>query len=237
MINKFSTWNEIENVKFAFLPIGSLEQHGYHLPVSTDSIIASNIAERLADQFTNSYMLPLFPFSSSFEHSRFPGSVSLKVSTLYAAISDIVYSLELSGINKCVIITGHMGNHLLRNIAQEINVIKPRVLLLPSAKHWQKAYSAAGLLSNTSEDMHAGEGETSILMSLYQDYVHLDKLIDVDQPSRTLLEVMGMAHYTDTGTIGFPSRASKEKGIKLLNALVSELSPIVKEFIELGQTE
>ena len=234
MPNHLSTWTEIENSKLAFLPIGSTEQHGPHMPVCTDTLIATALAEELAKRFYDSYVLPPIPFSSSFEHAGFPGSVSLRVSTISAVISDILYSLELSGIKKCVMITGHMGNHLLRNITQELNVVSPRILLIPSAKHWQNAYTNVGLKTTTSADMHAGEGEASIIMSINPDYVRMNEIVDQDHPKRPLLEVLGMKGYTELGHIGFPSYASVEKGKALLAALVDDLSGIVKEFVDIG---
>lgn len=230
-VSFYDTWQDIKNVDFAILPIGSVEQHGKHLPLFTDGIIATAITNGLADVFSNSYVLPALPFSSSYEHLGFPGSVSLKTATLSFVVKDILESLELNGISKCVIITGHMGNHLLRNIVQELNVNNPRALLLPNAKHWQLAYRDAGLNSNPSSDMHAGEGETSILLSLNKEYVNLNELTNVEQPSRQLLEVLGMRSYTNTGTIGFPSYASVDKGKKLLRSLNAVLVPIVKEFL------
>lgn len=235
MFRRFYTWKDFKNVHLAFLPVGSMEQHGLHLPLDTDGIIASALASELASRFEPSFLLPLLPFSSSFEHIGFPGSVSLKVTTIASVITDVVDSLVASGINKCVIITGHMGNHLLMNIVQELNQNSPRVLLAPSRKHLDSAYLQAGLSKNPSQDMHAGEGETSIMLSLLPDEVHKDKLIDVDCPKRSLLGAVGMKYYTDTGTLGFPSLASAEKGRALLTAIADEVSHTVKEFLKIGQ--
>jgi creatinine amidohydrolase len=218
----------------AFLPVGSLEQHGPHLPLGTDGIIAEALAGRLADIFAPAYLLPLLPFSSSFEHAGFPGSVSLKVTTIASVISDVVESLAFSGIGKLVIVSCHMGNHLLRNVVQELNYPRPRVLLLPSRHHWEGAYRAAGLSSSPSRDMHAGEGETSIIMHLFPEAVRYREMKDVDRPERQLLEALGMKAYTETGVIGFPSKASAEKGAMLLNALAEETAKTVKEFVEIG---
>ncbi|MCL6559478.1 MAG: creatininase family protein [Firmicutes bacterium] len=236
-MDRFSTWEEIANVKLAFLPVGSLEQHGPHLPLGTDGIIAEALAAALASKFAPAFLLPLVPFSSSFEHAGFPGSVSLRVSTIASLVSDVAESLSFSGIRRFVIVTGHMGNHLLRNVVQELNHPTPRALLIPSSHHWQNTYRTAGISVTASQDMHAGEGETSIIMRLAPESVRTGKLLDVDRPERPLLETLGMRAYTNTGAIGFPSRASTEKGAKLLSAMVDELSVTVREFIGIGQTQ
>jgi creatinine amidohydrolase len=232
-MNKNSTWTEIKGIDVAFLPIGSLEQHGYHLPIGTDSIIAEAVANECAKQFDHAFVVPTLPYSASFEHAAFPGSISLRSTTIIAVIQDIVHSLERMGVSKIVIINGHGGNYLLGNIAQEINVEKPRLLVAPNRKHWEKAYEQAGISTTPSRDMHAGEGETSILMYLLDEgIVKLDQRVDVDSPERDLLTAYGMKPYTKTGAIGFPTRANAEKGKVLLRALSDQISITVKKFLE-----
>ncbi|SFR12366.1 creatininase family protein [Desulfoscipio geothermicus] len=222
---------ELNNIEFAILPIGSIEQHGWHLPLYTDSLIATALAENLAQRFEKAYLLPLIPYSSSFEHAGFPGSVSLKVSTVAAVISDILESLAMSGVQKCVIVNGHQGNHFLRNITQEVNRYGPRLLLVPSKSAWDTAYREAGISTTISRDMHAGEGETSLIMHLAPEAVKQSGIKDVDCPSRPLFEVVGMKHYSETGAIGFPTRATTEKGAALLNVLIRECEKVINEFV------
>lgn len=231
-MNQYSVWSELKKIDIAFLPIGSTEQHGHHLPISTDRIIAEAVANECAKHFDNSFVCPTLPFSASFEHAAFPGSISLDSITIIMVVKDIIRSLERMGAKKIVIINGHGGNYLLGNLAQEMNVDAPRILVAPSRSHWERAYERAGISSTVSRDMHAGEGETSILMHLLAEGVKQDQFIDVDTPKRDLLTVHGMKPYTETGAIGFPSRASKEKGEKLLNSLSDEIAKTVKEFLK-----
>ncbi len=223
----------MEGVRLAFFPVGSLEQHGPHLPVGTDGIIAEAIARELSRRFHPSFLFPMLPVSASFEHFGFPGSFSLRVPTIYAYVKDLVDSMEYQGIRRCVIVNGHGGNHLLRNIVQELNIPKPKLLLVPSQKHWNAAYQDAGLSHTTSQDMHAGEGETSLLLYLTSEgTVREEHIRDVDSPGRPLLETLGMKAYTSTGTIGFPAKASQEKGKKLFHALMESISGTVEEFLK-----
>lgn len=78
--------------------------------------------------------------------------------------------------------------------------------------------------------MHAGEGETSILLFLGEN-VRKEEAVDVPSTPRTLLQVKGMRAYTKTGNIGYPTRASEEKGKILLDSLVEHITPSVKEFV------
>lgn len=234
-MNAFSTWPELKQVDIAFLPVGSVEQHGHHLPINTDSIIAEAVANKLAKRFDHAFVVPTLPYSASFEHAAFPGSISLRSTTIISVIQDIIHSLERSGVKKVVIVNGHGGNYLLGNVAQEMNVDGPRILVTPSRKHWDQAYERAGISTTISHDMHAGEGETSLLLHLLQKgTVRSDKFTDVDSPQRDLLTVVGMKPYTKTGAIGFPTRANAEKGKALLHALTDEIYITVKEFLNLA---
>ena len=181
-MNALSPWNALADAKLAFLPIGATEQHGYHLPLNTDGIIAEALAEQLSKRFEPSYCVPLLPYSASFEHADLPGCISLKIHTLTAVVTDIVQSLKRSGISKIVIINGHGGNHLLRNIVQELNAEDPRTVSgpFPNRRHWEEAYRAAGISGTISRDMHPGEGETSLMMYLRPEAVKEDKRSDCD---------------------------------------------------------
>ncbi|WP_370872936.1 creatininase family protein [Croceifilum oryzae] len=235
-LNHFSTWTDLQDMGLAFFPIGSLEQHGPHLPIGTDSFIAQSIASGLSKKFPNSFVVPTLPYSSSFEHIGFPGAISLRSTTIISVVQDVIHSLERMGIQKIVLVNGHGGNYLLGNIAQEMNVDKPYVFVTPNRHHWDRAYEKAELSISISRDMHAGEGETSILLHLIEEgiipsSVKPDKYMDVDSPNRPLLQAIGMRPYTSTGAIGFPTRASSRKGKLLLQELINQISITVEEFL------
>lgn len=232
-MNPKSTWPEIQKPTIGILPVGSLEQHGHHLPLETDRIIADAVCMELGKKIKGSFLAPALPYSASFEHSAYPGSISLRSSTILQVIEDIINSFERMGIQQTLIFSGHGGNMLLGNLAQELNVDKPRVLVTPSRDHWDKAYKRAGITVGISEDMHAGEGETSILLYLNERVVKKG-YVDVESSKRELFSVLGIKPYTPTGAIGKPTKASIEKGKKLLEALVEEIYQTTKAFIKIG---
>ena len=114
----------------AVLPIGSFEQHGQHLPLATDTVVACAIADSVASEY-ELLLLPPVAFSCSHEHSGFTGTVSISATTLHQVIGDIVASLELQGIRHLVLVNGHGGNYSLGNVVQEANVSGPRMALFP----------------------------------------------------------------------------------------------------------
>ena len=92
--------------RVAVLPVGSFEQHGEHLPLITDALVAQLIASTIAEAYTL-FLLPPLTISCSHEHAGFPGTVSLSARTLHAVIEDIRGSLRQSGIAKLVLVNGH----------------------------------------------------------------------------------------------------------------------------------
>lgn len=177
-----------------------------------------------------------------YHHNQFKGDILVANSQSYIPsetfpLRELERRLKVEErmeVKQTIIVNGHGGNVLLGNIAQEMNVDKPRILVLPNRKHWDKAYEKAGLSTNLSEDMHAGEGETSLLMYLYENgIVRSDKLTDVASTDRSLFQVLGMKPFSETGSIGFATRANKEKGKLLLHHLVDQMEMTAKQFINL----
>jgi creatinine amidohydrolase len=202
----------------AVLPVGSFEQHGSHLPLSTDTLIACAIARRIAADY-NLFLLPPVTLGCSHEHAGFAGSVSISSATLAAVVGDVANSLRTAGIAKLVIVNGHGGNYVLSNVVQEANVGDRTMALFPRSEDWRDARNAASVVTDNHEDMHGGEGETSILLAEYPDVVR-SNYRDEDNVTddRRFMLTVGIAGYTKTGIIGRPSLASADKGQLLLDA-------------------
>lgn len=207
------------NPSFAVLPIGSYEQHGSHLPITTDTLIASLIAKGLCNLHGGLLISPI-TLSCSHEHHAFTASLSISSETLSRVVKETVQSIVRSGIPLTVLINGHGGNYVLSNVTQELNEFSPSVLLGPTRRHWEEAAHCAGIEHSLSDDMHGGEIETSILLHSIPESVRLNKLQDHAASDHHLLTTFGMREYTSNGVIGFPTKASASKGKKLLEKLI-----------------
>ncbi|MBQ0984944.1 creatininase family protein [Streptomyces sp. F63] len=204
----------------AVLPVGSFEQHGRFLPLVTDTVVACAVAQEIAAAHPVR-LLPPVTVSCSHEHADWPGTVSISAATLYAVVKDIAESLRRSGVTRLVLVNGHGGNYVLRNVVQESAGSGTRMALFPGPGDWDAARERAGMETSSRSDMHAGELETSILLHAHPElvrpgYESSDWLSD----DRQHLLTLGMRPYTGSGVIGRPSRASAEKGKKLLAGLV-----------------
>lgn len=209
----------------AVLPVGSFEQHGSHLPLATDTIVANLIAEQLAATYDLLHLPPI-TISCSHEHEGLlAGTVSISARTLHAMVTDIADSLERSGIRKLALVSGHGGNYVLSNVVQEANVNERRMLLYPNRNAINEAHAAASLQTSAHDDMHGGEWETSLLLHAAPNLVHDGwQHADHDAPDRPDLLTLGMRGYTTNGIIGKPSLASPDKGSAILNSLIKSFA-------------
>ncbi|MGO3741094.1 creatininase family protein [Kerstersia sp.] len=209
--------------RFALIPIGAFEQHGPHLPVTTDTLIAQAIGQAVCAR-ANGLLVSPITVSCSHEHAGFAGTVSVSATTLAMQVNDMADSLERAGFTLVVVLNCHGGNYVLSNVAQERNLGRPHLLLLPARQHWEAAVAYAGVESSPSADMHGGEIETSLLLHLQPQAVRTDLIRDHAAPQRPLLTFHGMRHYAEQGIIGFPSRATAEKGRLLLEKMAELLA-------------
>ena len=215
-----TTDRETVHAAVAVLPVGAFEQHGPYLPLVTDTLIATAVAEAINLRH-NIFQLPAVTFGCSHEHSAFPGTISLSPATLAAVVTDICTSLVQQGIRALMVVNGHGGNYVLGNVVQQANTDGAmRVGLYPSRADWTEARRAADIASSNHDDMHAGELETSILLAAHPAYVH-DGWDTTDHAAsdRRYLTTLGIDAYTTSGVIGYPSRASADKGQAVLNHL------------------
>jgi len=217
------------NASLAVLPVGSFEQHGGHLPLATDTLVACVVSSRLAEEY-NLFLLPPITISCSHEHEDFSGTVSISAKTLIDIVGDVISSLARSNIKKLAIVNGHGGNYVLSNIVREANSVSTsRVILFPGRDDWDAARNHAGMTTNGHDDMHGGELETSILLHAHPELVRDSyRSADHEMSKRQHLLISGVSAYSISGIIGRPSLATADKGRTALDSLVLSFTDHLK---------
>jgi len=131
MFSPYSTADEIQDsgVDTAVLPIGSTEQHGPHLPLATDYIIAEAVGEKVAEKL-GAFLLPALPISTCREHMGKKGSVWVNPDTFFFMVRDIAMSLKEQGFKRVVIIQAHGGIFILTPVVRELNAISSDIKVI-----------------------------------------------------------------------------------------------------------
>ena len=194
------------------VPIGSCEQHGHHLPLSTDTLLATALVERLVAARGDTIAAPALPYGASGEHSGFPGTLSIGTDVLATVLVELRRSADhWRGV---VLVNGHGGNAQGMHRAVTTLTAEGRPTL-----GWSPSLPGA--------DAHAGRTETSLLLAIAPHHVALERAVaGVTQPLRELwpqLRERGVAAVTANGVLGDPAGATAEEGRRLLGALAADL--------------
>jgi creatinine amidohydrolase/Fe(II)-dependent formamide hydrolase-like protein/7-cyano-7-deazaguanine synthase in queuosine biosynthesis len=245
------TWPEAQvrfkEVDVALLPVGSLEQHGLHLPVDTDAFDADYLARRVADacQPPKPLVLPLIPYGVSYHHEDFSGTLSISPKTLTQLIYEVGMSAARNGITKLVIIKGHGGNiPALQFAAQMIN---RDAHIFTCVETGETSEKDIGALTETPNDVHAGEVETSTSLANRPHLVKLDKAKKfiprfsskyLNFSSKRSVEWNArVAKISTTGVLGDPTKASREKGEKIWEIMIKHLVEFVEDLNSMSLDE
>ncbi len=203
------------NPEIAILPVGSLEQHGPHLPVMTDWAIASEFGRRIAEEM-GAFLIPALPISTCREQMGKKGSVWMEPTTFYQMMMDIVLSLKLQGFKKIGILQCHGGIFIMTPLVRDLNArYNPEIkVALIDSNIFYPILQREGILD--SQEFHAGEAETSEMMAIAPETVFMDRAIDcVPEVPQTYLSYGSIFRASPAGVWGEPTRATAKKGEKI----------------------
>lgn len=207
----------------AIIPVGSLEQHGPHLPIMTDWAIATELGRRVAERM-NAFLLPAFPISTCREHMGKKGSVWMEPTTFYQMMHDVIMSLKTQGFKRVGLLLTHGGifvaGPLVRDLNAKFNPDLMVAFVTPDSINLDGITETKGL--------HADESETSQILAIAPETVHMDRAVDCDPDTpRSYLNYGSIFRATPNGTWGYPTKGTAEKGEKILEW---SAETIVKEF-------
>jgi creatinine amidohydrolase len=233
-----ATWEEVKEKiasgTVAFMGIGALEQHGPHLPLATDTIIASEVARRLA-QAVDGLLLPAAPLGDAWNNEGFPGTLSLSPGTVRAIVMDVGHGLKAAGIKALIVVNGHFGNR--EPIARAARELAQRERFPVLCLDYPGLERIAAEICETKPAgrgfYHADELETSLILALDSGAVRMAKA-RAEYP--IFPETFGsepiMLHtFCTSGVFGDPTAATAEKGQRLLSAVTAECLNVVRPFL------
>ena len=203
--------------QIAIIPVGSIEQHGPHLPISTDSDIVTEIAFRLSEKI-NGLLLPTISYGISDEHFPF-FNLSVKKSTLSKILEDVCESLIKNGISRILIINGHYGNlDSLRGFEKKNS--RRKIKIFSYWKHMSREFD------------HAGNVETSMMLAISKN-VNMKKAkkgFDTEGMSKqeisriNKLAQKSFPKVTGNGVWGDPTKSSAKLGREIIKEVVDNLA-------------
>jgi len=208
--------------------VGSCENHGDHLPFGTDTFVSHKLAQKVVEKVEGLLLLPPVNFGYSDHYADFPFSLSLQSQTLIAVLKDILESVIKNGITKIFVMNGHDGNIAPIEIAtREIKMKYPHIKIASLDAWW---VAAGKLIPEDTFEVwnglgHAGEGETSMALQLFEEWVKIEYAKGV--VPENLVEHIDIKwafnELTDCGATGDPTKATKEKGRLMEEALIKLL--------------
>ncbi|MCF2144349.1 MAG: creatininase family protein [Candidatus Heimdallarchaeota archaeon] len=241
------TWEEIDlAIKNGFdtiiIAVGSIEQHGKHLPTKTDSLIGEEVVREVVKKLGNALQGPTIRLGCSKHHLGFPGTITLETETFKAVIRDYVMSLSKHNFKNVVFLPSHGGN--FQPLKESIAELQPQYPNL-KLRAYTDLYGFIELLNGFSIEegvsaeeagAHSGENETSIVLALAEELVKKEKFdcgfVGTFGPKEgEIVMTQGIKALSPNGVLGDPRKASVEKGTIYFNKMVDFFVKKVQEFI------
>lgn len=226
------------------LPVGSTEDHGYHLPLDTDNYLCWRLCEEAISRIPGeALLLPQIPYGFEDHHMEFPGTISIEASTLLNFVVDVAKSVAHHGFKRILIVNGHGSNMPILDLAARKTVLDTDAMC--AVLMWTSLITdvARNLRESVQGGMaHGGELETSVYLYLDEAKVRKDKIRkDISFPRSKyvwyeLVETPPLhfmdwwSRISDTGTIGDPTVASVTKGKKMFEAGVERFIEVLRDF-------
>ena len=208
-----AVWPDLTHRPLIVVPLGSVEQHGHHLPLATDTVVACAVAEAAVDELADALLAPALAYGASGEHEGFPGTISLGTEALTGLLVEYGRS-ACRWAGRVLLVNGHGGN--LDALAAAGGVLR--------REGRDVAWFPCGV---PGADAHAGRTETSLMLHVEPAGVLGERTLAGDtRPIADLLPQLrreGVRAVSPTGVLGDPAGASADEGKALLDGLVERL--------------
>ena len=225
------TWPQLAKLiedgeRLCLLPIGALEQHGRHLPVVTDTLIAGAICAAVSAR-TAVPVLPVLWLTSSQAHTKkWPGTFAIPPRLLIEVVVHVADWVHASGFTKLLMVNAHGGNDAALRVA--VDEIRCKGQLQIGLVTWSELTpSILRSVTSDGEDVHANNAETALMMHLRPELIDTPEI--ADDPDRTIGRVFRytIAQTSSEGLTGSPSLATASAGAQLFDEIVAALAETV----------
>ncbi len=237
--------------KVAVLPVATYEDHGYHLPIDVDVLLATEICDRAVAQIpVEAVLIPPVSHGYSPHHMDFPGTITIRWDTFINYVKDVCVSLAHHGFTRILIVNGHGSNSAPLEMSARLAILETEGrILCASVNHWglRKAREVGKQVreSDFGGTSHACEFETSLYLALRPELVEMDKAIDERSPLPASFQTDLLAGKRADGSLatlmpywstmsvsgvrGDATKATREKGEQFLAAAIEGLIELVRE--------
>ena len=233
---------ELSNDSIIVLPLGAIEQHGPHLPLNTDFVVADAVSRAAVENFgaeTNAWLLPTLPFTTSNEHAWAAGTMWLSATTMMAVIDDIGRCVASTTAKKIMFINGHGGNSALMAMMNRELRLKYGLQTFLAHPHMPADQGGSSAASELGMGVHGGVDETSVMLHLRPDLVDMSLAVrrvpeglakneQVKFGGRVAFGWLSNDFFPE-GHIGDPTGASAELGASMFTSAVDSLGIAMKE--------
>jgi len=223
-------------------PLGAIEQHGPHLPLSTDSIVATAVAEATVAEYggeVDAWLLPTLDYTKSNEHAWSPGTIWLSATTLLAVLDDIGRCVATTPAKRIVFLNGHGGNSALVNVANRELRLKHGLMTFLAHPGVPPDQGGASPADELGMGVHGGTDETSIMLHLAPELVRMDlgeRRVPEKLAENSYVKFGGRVSFgwlsndfNDEGYIGDPTPATAELGKRLFDGAVRGFGEALRE--------
>ena len=233
---------ELSRDSIVVLPLGAIEQHGPHLPLNTDFVVADAVSRAAVEKFgaeTNAWLLPTLPFTKSNEHAWAAGTMWLSATTMMSVIDDIGRCVAATPAKKIMFINGHGGNSALMAMMNRELRLKYGLQTFLAHPHMPADQGGSSAESELGMGVHGGVDETSVMLHLRPDLVDMSLAVrrvpeglakneQVKFGGRVAFGWLSNDFFPE-GHIGDPTGASADLGARMFSGAVESLGTAMKE--------